>query len=116
VGIKVLVRQPSTGLDLGFRIDNSLKIPIFTSNLSQATGKTDNLPVGEHTFLIPVKGNFLAPELYSLTVGLHRPNQEVYDLREHALNFRIEESGSGMWQFHGANYGNILVDFEWRHF
>ncbi len=114
VGIRVVVRQPCTGLDLGFRIDNSLKIPIFTSNLSQAMGKTDVLPVGEHAFLVPVKGNFLAPEMYSLTVGLHRPNQEVYDTREHALNFRIEESGSGMWQYHGSNYGNILVDFEWR--
>jgi|SRR5579883_1846407 lipopolysaccharide transport system ATP-binding protein len=114
VGIKVLVRKPSTGLDVGFRIDNSLKIPIFTSNMSQAMGRNDLLNLGENTFLIPVKGNFLAPDLYSLTVGLHRPNQEIYEMREHALNFRVEEAGSDMWQYHGANYGNILVDFQWR--
>jgi lipopolysaccharide transport system ATP-binding protein len=114
VGMHVLVRRPSPSLDLGFRIDNSLKIPIFTSNLAQAMGRSDLLPVGEHTYLVPVKGNFLAPEMYSLSVGLHRPNQEIYDMREHALNFRIEESGSGMWQYYGSNYGNILVDLEWK--
>ena len=114
VGIKVLVRQPAKDLDIGFRIDNSLKVPIFTSNMSQAMGRSDLLAVGENTFLVPVKGNFLAPDLYSLTVGLHRPNQEIYEMREHALNFRIEESGSDMWQYHGSNYGNVLVDFQWR--
>lgn len=114
VGIKVLVRQPAKDLDIGFRIDNSLKIPIFTCNMSQAMGRSDLLTVGENAFLVPVKGNFLAPDLYSLTVGLHRPNQEIYEMREHALSFRIEESGSGMWQYHGSNYGNILVDFKWH--
>jgi lipopolysaccharide transport system ATP-binding protein len=114
VGIKVLVRQPVKDLDIGFRIDNSLKIPIFTSNMSQAMGRSDLLAVGENAFLVPVKGNFLAPDLYSLTVGLHRPNQEIYEMREHALSFRIEESGSGMWQYRGANYGNVLVDFQWH--
>jgi lipopolysaccharide transport system ATP-binding protein len=114
VGIKVLVRRAFDGLDIGFRIDNSLKIPIFTSNMGQAMGRDDLLQPGENTFLIPVKGNFLAPDLYSLTVGLHRPNQEIYEMREHALNFRVEESGSSMWQYHGSNYGNILVDCQWN--
>jgi lipopolysaccharide transport system ATP-binding protein len=114
VGIQVLVRQPSNALDLAFRIDNSLKIPIFSSSMTQAMGGNDLLGLGENTFFVPVKGNFLAPDLYSISVALHRPNQEIYEMREHALNFRVEESGSGMWQYHGANYGNVLVDFQWR--
>jgi lipopolysaccharide transport system ATP-binding protein len=116
VCLKVLVRQLTTGLDIGFRIDNSLKIPIFTSNLGQTKSQSAGLPPGEHTFFVPVRGNFLAPGLYSLTAGLHRPNQEIYDLREHAFNFRVDESGSDMWKYQGSNYGNILVDLEWMHF
>jgi lipopolysaccharide transport system ATP-binding protein len=116
VCLKVLVRQLTTGLDIGFRIDNSLKIPIFTSNFGQTKRQSAELPPGEHTFFVPVRGNFLAPGLYSLTAGLQRPNQEIYDLREHAINFRVDESGSDMWQYHGSNYGNILVDLDWMHF
>lgn len=114
LGIIVLVRQESPSLDLGIRIDNALKVPLFTSNMSQSECAALELKPGEHQFLVRVPGDFLAPDLYSVSVGLHRPNVEEYDKREHALSFRVEESGSDMWRFQGANYGNILVKLPWK--
>lgn len=114
LGIRILVKQRTSPLDLGFCIYNSVRMPLMTSNMLQSDGAVEQLEPGEHTFLVRVPGNFLAPDLYSVTVALHRPGVEVYDAHEHALTFRVEEFGSDMWRFQGANYGSILVNFDWK--
>jgi lipopolysaccharide transport system ATP-binding protein len=114
IGIQILIRRKTTNLDVGFRIDNSLKVPLLTSHLADSEQISQGMDAGEHAFLVSVPGDFLAPDLYSLTVALHRPNVEIYDWHEHALKFRVEESGSKMWQYESSAYGNILVNFPWR--
>jgi lipopolysaccharide transport system ATP-binding protein len=96
-------------------VSNLLGAPLFTSNLSDASKDTTRLAPGKHLFVVTVPGRFLAPGTYSLHVGLHRPNVEVFDAHDGILKFKIEEAGSEMWRFHGRQYGNILVQFPWRH-
>jgi lipopolysaccharide transport system ATP-binding protein len=114
IGIRVLVRRRVSDADLGVRFYNALGQPLFTCNLSDSKYACADLTTGEHSFLIEMPSMFLAPDDYSLTVGAHRPNREVLDYHEHLLSFRVEESGSAMWQYQGTRYGNILVKFPWR--
>jgi lipopolysaccharide transport system ATP-binding protein len=114
IGVQILARQSMKGIDIGFRVHNSVQQSVFTSNLSDSSDGVISLGQGEHAFLIEVPGPFLAPDTYSLTVAAHRPNVEMLDLHEHILSFRVEESGSKMWQYAGRRYGNVLVNFNWR--
>jgi lipopolysaccharide transport system ATP-binding protein len=114
IGVQVLARQNVRGVELSFRVDNSMHQPVFTSNLSDSGGEVISLEAGEHAFLIEVPGALLAPDTYSLQVAAHRPNVEILDLHEHVLSFRVEESGSKMWQYAGARYGSVLVNLHWR--
>ena len=114
IGVRVLIRRQVPDTDLGIRFYNALGQPLFTCNLSDSGIVCGELSPGEHAFLVKVPGHFLAPDTYSLTVGIHRPNREVFDYHEHFLTFHVEESGSSMWQYQGKRYGNILVKFPWR--
>jgi lipopolysaccharide transport system ATP-binding protein len=115
VGVQVLVRRPIAGIDIGVRFHNAIGQPLFTCNLSDSKEALEKLTPGVHSFLIEIPEHFLAPDNYTLTIGIHRPNVEVLDYHEYLLNFRVEESGSKMWQYRGTRYGNILVRFPWRH-
>jgi len=114
IGIQVLVRHTTPGADLSVRFHSALGHPLFTCNLSDSALQGNALTPGTHSFLIHLPNQFLAPGDYSLTVGIHRPNIEVFDYHDHVFTFSIEESGSNMWQYRGAQYGNLLVRFPWE--
>jgi lipopolysaccharide transport system ATP-binding protein len=111
VGLSLLVRRPIPDVEVSVRFSNSLDQPLFTTNLSDSRQHTLLAP-GTHSFLIMIPG-FLAPDRYTVTVGIHRPNIEILDYHQRILVFDVEETGTYMWQYRGTRYGNILVDFMW---
>jgi len=113
VRLSVLARQEILGADICIRVSNMLGTPLFTANLSSSMKGLAKIKSGVHLFTVDVPGHFLAPDTYSLHVGIHRPNIELLDVHDAILTFTIEESGSAMWQYCGRDYGNILVDFLW---
>lgn len=115
IRLEVFARAQVLDVDVSFRVSTMLGVPLFTSNLSDGSKDRTRLVPGKHLFVVTVPGRFLAPSTYSLHVGLHRPNIEVFDAHDEILKFKIEEVGSDMWRFHGRQYGNILVQFPWRH-
>lgn len=113
VGVRVLVRRAILGADIAIRFYNAIGQALFTCNLSDSEDAAGKLTPGEHTFAIRIPGHFLAPDDYSLSISIHRPNIEMFDYYEHLLSFHVEESGSDMWKYQGKSYGNILVHFPW---
>jgi lipopolysaccharide transport system ATP-binding protein len=98
-------------------VHNSVGQPVFTSHLSTWTGELLALQPGAREFRVRVPAAFLAPDTYTVSIGMHRPNLEVLDYHEHALRFRIEETGSSLYAYaghSGATYGNVLVRFAWE--
>lgn len=114
IRLSVLARQEILDADISIRVSNMLGAPLFTSNLSDSTHGLTKIQPGEHIFTVDIPSSFLAPDTYSLHVGVHRPNIELLDVHDSILTFKIEESGSAMWRYHGREYGNILVDLLWR--
>lgn len=115
IGMHILVRRQILGADIAVRIHNGLGQPIFTVAFSNTDNFEGILTAGDHVFHIPVPGLFLAPDTYSLTLVLHRLRTERYDFHDHVLAFRVEESGSNMWQHDQQQYGNVLANFPWNH-
>jgi len=114
VAVRVFVRRNTGDIDVGIQVRNSTQVLLFSSNLQQSANTDNLLERGDNTFLVSIPGHFLAPGSYSLTVGTHRPNVELLDLHEDFLHFQVEETGSDLWQYKGANIGNILVQLPWR--
>jgi lipopolysaccharide transport system ATP-binding protein len=110
----ILVRRKISGIDISIRFRNALGQPLFTTNLSDSTGDLATLMPGNHSYLIEMPPQFLAPDTYSLLVAIHRPGVELYDVQDGSFSFQVVESGSTMWQYHGQAYGNILVKFPWH--
>lgn len=114
LGLQVQVRQPLSAVDISIRIRNALGQPVLTTNWSDALDDLGTLQPGSYTFLIALPRHFLAPDVYSLIVAIHRPGIQIFDMHDSGLSFRIVESGSSMWRYHGQAYGNILVRLPWR--
>ncbi len=114
VRLDVDCRTPVADVEVTVRVDNAAGQPVFSTNRSDADGRLARLAPGRRSFTVPVPARFLVPDQYSLVLGLHRPGVEVFDLREHALTFTVEEVGSTMARYHGARYGVVLVDFPWE--
>jgi lipopolysaccharide transport system ATP-binding protein len=115
IRLSVLCREPIDAVELTIRIDNAEGQPIFTTNFSDvAEAAYSFTSPGEHLFDVTIPKMFLAPGRYSISMGLHRPFAETYDLLPNASNFDIEEIGSNMARYQGTNYGVVLVSIPWK--
>jgi lipopolysaccharide transport system ATP-binding protein len=110
--IELYCRQEIEGVEVSMRVDNASGQAIFTTNLSDLQ-PLPKFTVGYHTYQLHIPGNFLAPDRYSVTVGVHRPNVEVYDIQPNALCFDVDEIGSQMSRYRGTNFGVVLVQIPW---
>ena len=112
----LLARQAVKDVEMSIRVHSSVGAPLFTSDLSAGSDFDGRVPVGQYQLRMTLPGEFLAPDSYTITVGVHRPNVFWLDLREHILTFTVEEMGSVMWQYPGAVkwLGNVLVRFPWQ--
>ncbi len=114
VGLEILIRKPVPDADVAVRVYNSAGQLLFTAVSTGSEVDVRTLSPGKYALFVKVPGAFLAPGTYSLTIAIHRPNISVLDFHEYLLSFRIEESGSPMWQYRGG-YGDILVHFPWEY-
>ena len=114
IRVDVTCRAPKDEAEVSLRVETAAGQPIFTTNLSDGQPRTYRFTPGLHTFEVPIRERFLAPGNYTVSIGVHRPNVELFDAQENSTAFAIEEVGSGMSQYHGKGYGMVLVDFPWR--
>ncbi|PKN92361.1 MAG: ABC transporter ATP-binding protein [Chloroflexi bacterium HGW-Chloroflexi-6] len=116
VGLEILCRRQISDVDVGIRLLNGLGAPLFSSTLSDKTELNTSFAEGVYAFLVDFPPNYLAPDRYSLTIGIHCPGREVYDIQENVLSFQVDEIGTKRWRYRAKEHGNILTNFSWRPF
>lgn len=114
IGVEILCRSKLPDVEISLRFHNGLGQSLFTTNLSDSLEIRKALEPGKNAFLIKVPNNFLAPDTYRISVGIHRPNIMILEYEEFIISFDLQETGSAMWRYKGSNYGNILVNFPWE--
>jgi len=111
IKIKVKVAEQHLNAHVGFRVVDRNERVIFTSEIKLAS-EIDK--AGLHEFLVKLPINFLVPNKFKLTFGLHKPNVELIDYREECLSFEIVETGSELHLYSGNDYGCVFADCNWK--
>ncbi len=106
------VRSRLEGAEISVSFLDSTGHRFLTTNLSDSVC-VPVIGVGICQYRVHVPGSFLAPDTYSLLLCIHRPNAEIIDLLENRVSFRVEESGSAMYRYSGARFGNIMTVLPW---
>lgn len=78
-----------------------------------------NLPVSdkiapgdEKVFTAAIPGHYLMPNEYTVSVGLHIPNIQLFDEESNAIAFKIVDNGSEFYKYSGE-LGFIFPKNEW---
>lgn len=109
------VLRPIVGLEVSFSLFDKHGSFIFYSGISKSPNfiNRDHKP-GHYIAEAYIPPNFLAPGIYTLTIGLDQPNIDLFDLRDNVIGFSVVDSGSREYLYAGQEIGSILVNFEWR--
>jgi len=110
IKIKAKVAEQHLNAYIGFRVVDRNERVIFTSEIKLAT-QID--VAGLHQFEVKLPEQFLVPNNYRLTFGLHIPNVVMIDYLDECLSFEIVETGSDFHIYGNADYGCVFVDCQW---
>jgi lipopolysaccharide transport system ATP-binding protein len=99
-------------LEITLRVYNDSGVPIFSTNRS-ATLKSD-LEIGKYLAELKIPRLFLSSGSYSIDLAAHVPHIEVLDEYKSIICFQVEEMGSEMSLYHGANFGVVLMNLDWE--
>jgi lipopolysaccharide transport system ATP-binding protein len=89
VEIHYEVRRPLAGCQVVARITSAEGLIVFTTSDSDTSEADRWREAGAYTSRFNIPAALLAPGVYSLTLGAHLPNQQVYDLVEHVVAFEV---------------------------
>jgi lipopolysaccharide transport system ATP-binding protein len=108
------VLRPIVGLEVSFSLFDKYGSFIFYSGISKSPNfiNRDHQP-GHYIAEVYIPPEFLAPGIYTLTIGLDQPNIYLFDLRDNVIGFSVVDSGSREYLYAGHDIGSILVNFEW---
>lgn len=110
IKIKAKVAEQHLNAHIGFRVVDRNERVIFTSEIKAAT---EIVQAGLHQFEVKLPVQFLVPNKYRLTFGIHIPNVIMIDYLDECLSFEIVETGSDFHIYGNADYGCVFVDCQW---
>lgn len=70
----------------------------------------------ELSYLVGFPKNIIAPNIYSFFLVIYLPNQTIF-IDEEAHNIcpiKIYDTGTEFARYEGGNYGNVILDAEWK--
>jgi len=114
ISFEYKILRPIQGLEVSFSLFNQYGSKIFYCPQSGSIHQHENeYPHGEYVGSVAIPGNFLAPGNYTISAGIHKPNIQLFDGRQHVIGFQIVECGSQHYAFSGQDIGSVLVDLPW---
>jgi lipopolysaccharide transport system ATP-binding protein len=111
IKIRVQVVEKHLNSYLSFRVLDKNERIIFTSEI-KLISEIDKEGVYEFDVYLPQQ--FLVPNKFKLTFGMHVPNVELIDYLEECLSFEIVETGSDFHIYGSADYGCVFINCNWN--
>ena len=114
VRLEFRLAQRIAGLQVAIAVFDTKGERIFYHSNAYADPPRILDDTGTHTIYARLPEMFLVPGCYSLNAALLIPNIAIYDLRESAVAFEIEDGGSGRHEFGWNGMGCVLANVEWQ--
>lgn len=115
IKISYKIKEHINGLGLAFSVISKKGFKVFYSScvISDLLGDSINVD-GLHETEVTIPENFLTPGSYYINVSIQIENIQLFDLKEHAVDFEVIESGTSLHRFSGKDIGVVLVDLDWK--
>jgi len=98
--------------EIGIRVtDQKERVVFSTQEKVSAFTKTGN---NLYRVNCAIPKNVLVPNSYKLLTALHVPNKKLLSVKEDAVSFTIEETGTDFHMYNGADYGCIFLKCKWQ--
>jgi lipopolysaccharide transport system ATP-binding protein len=112
VNIKIKVKVNEDHLDsfIGIKVIDGSEVIIFTTQIQLSSFISQ---VGTYEFIINLPSEFLIPNNFTLSFGMHIPNVLMIDYHECGLSFEIVETGSDFHIYKGKDFGCVFVNCDW---
>lgn len=111
IKIRVQVVEKHLKSYLSFRVLDKNERIIFTSEIKLISEIDKG---GVYEFDVDLPQQFLVPNKFKLTFGMHIPNVELIDYQEQCLSFEVVETGSDFHIYGSADYGCVFINCNWN--
>ncbi len=114
LNMQYIIAEPLNGVVVSFNVFNKYGSKVFISqNDKMILNAKGFAEPGNFTAKAIIPAHFLAPGLFTITIGIHIPKMQIFDVFDHVIGFTVVESGSKEHFWAGADIGTVLVDVQW---
>ena len=110
LGFRLKIAAFSKKAVLGIRVQDQAERNIFSS---QTELSAFELSTSHMLIKVELPRNFLIPNSYRVSVGLHIPNVQVLRSLKGVVGFDIEDTGSGFQKYAGKDFGCVIANCKW---
>lgn len=109
--IKIKADIKNVILGIGLQDKFNVRVCSFLNNLTDII--TD---VNRDEFFVEVKiqNDIIAPNFYSFIFALYSYGETNYDIIENVCAIKIFDTGTVFSRFEGVDYGNVIIDSNWK--
>jgi lipopolysaccharide transport system ATP-binding protein len=107
--IKLGIDDPNTLLSVTLQDKYGYYISTSVKSVNELIGNGDT-----RKLLIKYPSSIIAPNNYFFRLALFKTDNTVYDLIENICPIKVNDTGSPMAKFEGIDYGQVLLDLEFR--
>ncbi len=113
ISIEIEIEQHTKLNDvlLGIHFYDMYDKRIFTSQIT-LSDKFESNKSKKITVTIP--HTVLTPNTYHFTLGVHIPNIQLIDVKEHVGTFYVYDNGSDFFKYANVDYGTVFVNCDWE--
>lgn len=111
INLKLHVAEQIPSTCISISLQDKMDNIVFTICEDATVFKVENKQLN---LQVKLPASLIAPNSYSFRVGVFIPNHRVIDLIESVCHISIIDSGTAMAKFEGINYGNVIVNSEWK--
>ena len=114
LSVRFAVNEVLPELEVSFSVFDKNNTKITYSCLSAARGgRLIQVRPGRYDYQVDIPPRYFAAGTYSITLGLHQPNIELYDRIENVLTLQVKDLSGIYPEYHDQDVGVVMSNFCW---
>jgi lipopolysaccharide transport system ATP-binding protein len=112
--IHISLRRSIPGIEAELAVLNANGERLFHSSSMMGGPSVSLEAAGNHVLTATIPRSLLLPGRYFVNLALHRPNMEMYDLRDRVISFEVSTNGFDYFSFAPHTLGQFYANVHWQ--